>query len=155
MSEQTALESAKTLLQPWAKNIDNTQPARLNVIIDVADLTAVVQAIHTSLWGYLGGITGIDLGPETGMIEVLYHFFAGPNILTLRLNIPRDKARVPSICPIIPSATFYERELIEMMGVTVVDTPNSDRLFLPDSWPDGVYPLRKDFVGKQVTPERS
>ena len=34
---------------------------------------------------------------------------------------------------------------MEMFGVTVVDTPNPDRLFLPDEWPAGVYPLRKDF----------
>jgi NADH-quinone oxidoreductase subunit D len=31
-----------------------------------------------------------------------------------------------------------------MFGVDVVGTPNPDRLFLPDDWPDGVYPLRKD-----------
>ena len=52
---------------------------------------------------------------------------------------------VPSVCAIIPSASFFERELIEMFGITVDGTPNRDRLFLPDDWPQGVYPLRKDF----------
>jgi Ni,Fe-hydrogenase III component G len=32
-----------------------------------------------------------------------------------------------------------------MFGNTVAGTPNTARLFLPDEWPDGVYPLRKDF----------
>lgn len=150
MSAQKPLESATSLLQPWAKNIENITSHHLNVMLDVVDLTAAVDALHAARWGYLGGITGLDLGLEAGLIEVLYHFFAGSAMLTLRLRIPRDKASVPSICPIISSATFYERELMEMMGVSVVGTPNADRLFLPDSWPDGVYPLRKDFAGKEV-----
>jgi Ni,Fe-hydrogenase III component G len=33
-----------------------------------------------------------------------------------------------------------------MLGLTVTGTPDPSRLFLPDDWPDGVYPLRKDFV---------
>ena len=35
---------------------------------------------------------------------------------------------------------------MEMFGVVVDGTPNPSRLFLPDDWPDGVYPLRKDAV---------
>ena len=43
-------------------------------------------------------------------------------------------------------ATFFERELSEMFGITVVGTPNPDRLFLPDDWPTDAPPLRKDFI---------
>jgi Ni,Fe-hydrogenase III component G len=53
---------------------------------------------------------------------------------------------VPSICSVIPAASFFERELAEMLGVVIADAPDSNRLFLPDDWPDGVYPLRKDFA---------
>jgi Ni,Fe-hydrogenase III component G len=52
---------------------------------------------------------------------------------------------IPTVCNLIPSAIFFERELIEMFGITVEGTPNTDHLFLPDEWPEGVYPLRKDF----------
>ncbi|MCX7976926.1 MAG: NADH-quinone oxidoreductase subunit C, partial [Bellilinea sp.] len=53
---------------------------------------------------------------------------------------------LPSICPLIPSATLGERELMEMFGVKVEGTPDTSRLILADSWPEGVYPLRKSFV---------
>jgi Ni,Fe-hydrogenase III component G len=77
---------------------------------------------------------------------VLYHFCSGAAIVTLRTHIPREAACVSSICGLVPSAGFFERELSEMLGVTVVDAPAAGRLFLPDDWPEGVYPLRKDFV---------
>ncbi len=34
-----------------------------------------------------------------------------------------------------------------MFGITVEGTPVTDKLLLPDDWPDGVYPLRKSFTG--------
>ena len=58
---------------------------------------------------------------------------------------------VPTICDIIPSATLYERELMELFGVTVEGTPDPARLVLPDEWPEGVYPLRKSFTGTKTS----
>jgi ech hydrogenase subunit E len=40
---------------------------------------------------------------------------------------------------------------MEMFGVVVEGTPNTNRLFLPDDWPDGVYPLRKDAVLERLS----
>jgi len=33
-----------------------------------------------------------------------------------------------------------------MLGVTFRGAPDTARLFLPDDWPEGVYPLLKDAV---------
>lgn len=130
------------------RRIKLTGNGRLDVLdMDVtpADLLPVLSALLENDWGYLATITGIDLGVEAGEIEILYHFCNGLAVITLSVKVPRDNAIVPSICGIIPSASFYERELLEMLGVTITNTPNTDHLFLPDNWPDGVYPLRKDF----------
>ena len=151
MSTDAALQKAIELLQPWAKETSSPESQRRDAVIEAADLLAAVRTLQESHWGYLGGITGVDLGVEAGLIEVLYHFMSGPAAVTLRVRTPRTAAVVPSICAIIPSATFYERELMEMLGVKVTDTPNTDKLFLPDSWPEGQYPLRKDWTGKEVT----
>ena len=40
-----------------------------------------------------------------------------------------------------------------MFGITVMGTPNPDRLFLPDQWPTDAPPLRKDFVMPQYVRE--
>jgi Ni,Fe-hydrogenase III component G len=106
-------------------------------------------------WPYLSAITGLDEPPSTGegepeqegQIELLYHFCRGPYILTLRIRLPYSRPVVPSVCSLIPYATLYERELIEMFGVEIEGTPSKARLLLPDDWPEGVYPLRKSFKG--------
>jgi Ni,Fe-hydrogenase III component G len=145
MKTEETLQRAESLLAPWATNTDVPAVNRLDVSIDVADLIASVRALHQADWGYLAAITGLDLGPEAGEMEVLYHCCAGAAVVTLRVKVNREKAVVPTVCDVIPSAGFFERELSEMFGITVEGTPNPDRLFLPDEWPEGVYPLRKDF----------
>ena len=145
VNTETALQAAAKLLLQWSQETTTPEPNRLDVVIDATDLLAAVQAMHKANWGYLATITGIDLGIEAGQIELLYHFCSGAAVVTLRVRTPRDDAFVPSIYEIIPSVSFYERELIEMLGVTIVNTPSTQRLFLPDDWPAGVYPLRKDF----------
>lgn len=117
----------------------------LDINVTAEELLTVIQALLDNDWGYLATITGVDLGVEAGEIEVMYHFCHGAAVVTLSVKVPRDNAIVPSVCGLIPSASFYERELLEMFGVTITNTPNTDHLFLPDNWPENVYPLRKDF----------
>lgn len=146
MTETGTIQSASAILEPWTQESEVQAEDRLSVVIDAADLLAAVKALHGAAhWGYLATITGVDLGVEASQFEVLYHFVSGPNVATLRVRTPRDGAVVPTLYHLIPSVTFYERELMEMFGIVVDGTPNSDRLFLPDDWPQGVYPLRKDF----------
>ena len=145
MDLDSALQMASTLLALWAEEARTPESGRMDISIEASGLVPAVTMLYEARWGYLTAITGMDLGVEAGVIEVLYHFCAGAAVVTLRVRTPRAAPSVPSICRIIPSAGFFERELSEMLGVTVVGTPNLDRLFLPDDWPAGVYPLRKDF----------
>ncbi|MFZ0546911.1 MAG: NADH-quinone oxidoreductase subunit C [Candidatus Promineifilaceae bacterium] len=145
MDTEKNLQTAESILAPWTKQTNNPDANRLDVIVEAADLITAINALQQADWGYLAAITGLDLGPEAGKMEVLYHFCEGAAVVTLRVTLDRETAVVPTVCGLIPSAGFFERELSEMFGITVEGTPNSDRLFLPDEWPDGVYPLRKDF----------
>ncbi len=143
--EHTALQTAITLLTPYAKNLSTPIAHRIDVALELDNLLPAIQAMQDAQWGYLSAITGLD-HPQSNEIEVLYHLCSGATVVTLRTRTPRGEAHVPSVCGIIPSATFYERELSEMFGVTVEGTPVTDRLFLPDEWPMDVHPLRKDYV---------
>ena len=148
---ETKLHEAQVLVQPWAQEVTTPEPPRLDAVIEPGDLLAAVKALRDAGWGYLSAITGVDLGVEDGQLEVLYHFSEGAAILTLRVRVSREGSpSVPSIYGLIPSVSFYEREIQEMFGITVENTPNKDRLFLPEDWPDGVYPLRKDFSMDQL-----
>lgn len=150
MTTETFLQNAAALLESWAGNVEKPEPERLDVYIESSDLTAAVAALSKAGWGYLSVITGVDLGLEDGHIEVLYHFCEGAAITTLRVLTKRDSPSVPSLCEIIPSASFLEREIHEMLGIECVGTPDDSKLYLPDDWPDGVYPLRKDFDMQQI-----
>ncbi len=150
MSTETKLKAAADLLAPWTISSNAPETDRVDFYIRPEDLPAATQALVDHPWGYLSAITGLDNGPESGQIEALYHFCHGAAIASLRVDLPRQEPRVPTICGVIPSASLYEREMMEMMGVEVVDTPNTERLFLPDDWPVGVYPLRKDFEPNQA-----
>jgi Ni,Fe-hydrogenase III component G len=154
MNTQSLLEAAAKILLPWTVRSTNPEPERLDVYIDALNLKPAVKALTKAHWGYFSALTGLDQPPtgegETaveGHVEALYHFTSGAAIVTLRVSVPYSNARVDSICDILPSATLYERELIELLGVEVIDTPSTERLLLSDDWPEGVYPLRKSFTG--------
>ncbi len=155
MDTEATLNKAAELLKPWAVETRNPDPTRLDVILRLTDLTSAVQALAGAQWGYLTAITGLDhpapvaAGGEPaavagGSLEVIYHFACKAAVVSLRVDVPNADPTVPSICKWVPTATLFERELIEMFGVSMPDTPNSDRFLLPEDWPDGVYPLRKN-----------
>lgn len=150
MSTESLLEQAKTLLGDVATETAAPEPHRLDVVIDGANVLKAAGALRGANWGYLAAITGLDLGPEANRIETLYHLCEQAAVLTLRVRTPRDGGSVPSVTQFHPNALFYERELREMMGVEVTGLPDTSRFFLPDDWPDGVYPLRKDVDPSQA-----
>jgi Ni,Fe-hydrogenase III component G len=161
METSTVIETARLLVQEWAKEMTMPEPNRLDVVLKRADdLVPAVAGLRVKRLGYLAAITGLDLGPEVGGLEVLYHFCTGPVVITLRVRLLREEGRasVPTLSDIIPSAQSFEQELSEMLGVTVVGLLKPGYLYLPDDWPEGVYPLRKDFdrhiLSSQVSKER-
>ncbi len=139
------LERAETLLSPWLGAAERPAPNRLTLELGAADLLIAAGALRAAGWGYLAAITGLDPGPATGALQVLYHFAEGAIVVTLRVVVPREFPEVPSLRALIPLAGIYEQELSEMLGVAVIGAPDEGRLFLPDDWPDGVFPLRKEF----------
>ncbi len=90
-------------------------------------------------------ITGTDYGETFGL---LYHLFIPDKntIITLKTEIPREPAEIPTVTDIFPGANLYEREVYDMLGIKFINHPNLKRLLLPEDWPEGVHPLRKDFV---------
>ena len=89
-------------------------------------------------------ITGMDTGES---FVLMYHLLAKKYkvMFTVRFTISRDKPSVKTITDILPGANLYEREVYDMLGIKFEGHPNLKRLLLPEDWPDGVYPLRKDF----------
>jgi NADH:ubiquinone oxidoreductase subunit C len=160
MEYETFIKDAENILKKWGKDFQHPEPNRLDVYLERTDLLAATQAIADAQWGYLSALSGLDCPApkaaegqiaEEGHLEALYHFCRMAAVTTLRVKIPYNDAHIPSICSVIPSATLYEREMMELFGIIVDDTPVRDRLVLADEWPEGIYPLRKTFTGLDVS----
>jgi membrane-bound hydrogenase subunit beta len=95
-------------------------------------------------------ITGLDLG---GTLGAIYHL-ARENgvILNLSTAVPKDKPVLQSITSAFPAADCYERELVDLLGFQVQGLPEGWRYPLPDVWPAGQYPLRKDWSAETNKP---
>jgi Ni,Fe-hydrogenase III component G len=118
-------------------------PRRINVKVDRAQLLAVLAYLKDQLqFTHLATISGVDLGEH---FEVLYHLSNDTTSVHVRIMTPRAQPHIPSVCPLIPGAILYERELQDMFGMVVDNIPDPRRLLLCDEWPAGQYPLRKDW----------
>jgi len=111
---------------------------------------AVEHICHLQEYPHLAIISSSDLGSE---VELIYHFtiYYGYHLeelsLGLRVKLTKNDMKIPTITDLVPGAIFTERETQEMMGVEVVGIPDKRRLFLPEDFPEGVYPWRKDEKG--------
>ena len=123
------------------QTIVQKRPRRLYLSVPREQLHEAVSALASEGVQHLSTITGRDTGTN---LEILYHFFIDNSMLTLKTQLPRDDPTVDSIMDVFPSAVLYERELLDLLGITARGHPDLRRLVLPDDWPGG-YPLRKDW----------
>jgi NADH-quinone oxidoreductase subunit C len=63
--------------------------------------------------------------------------------IRLRVQVPEDDARLPSIFLLHPGTEAQERETYDMFGIVFTGHPDLSRILMPDDW-EG-HPLRKDF----------
>lgn len=144
MTGAESLSQAQMLLQAHISEWTQSEANRLDGKLPADALLAAVSLLKNAEWGYLAAITGLDYGLPANTMEVLYHFCTSATVVTLRVALPREKPIIASICSLIPYASPFERETGEMFGIEFNNTPDTSRLFLPDDWIEGVYPLRKD-----------
>lgn len=158
INTKTAIQKAESLLNEWTISSTYPESFRFDPVITHQNFYKAVNTLVENNWGYLSAITGIDRPAPAvkeneknteaeDQIEVLYHFSEGEAVVTIHIYLPYTHLELESICDLIPSASMYERELMEMLGINMIGTPDRRKLVLPDEWPDGVYPLRKSFTG--------
>lgn len=95
-------------------------------------------------------ITGLDEGES---LSILYHLARNSGIvLTLKVSVPKANPVWKTVMDVFPGSTFYEREMVDLLGLQVQGLPPGNRYPLTDDWPVGEHPLRKDWqpAGKKV-----
>lgn len=117
------------------------------IAITPGKLPEVAQQLHQNepYFDQLSCVTGIDNGPDAKTMEVIYHLYSIPfnRSLALKVILPRDNPRVPTLSSIWKSANWLERETYDMYGIIFEDHPDLRRILMPADW-EG-FPLRKDY----------
>ena len=129
------------LIKRYADDVKIVGARQVFAATDKERYLEALTALRDNDLKHLTTITGVDRGD---VIEIIYHIHCGESLLNLKLALPKTDLEIETVTDIFPGAILYERDLMEMLGVRVKGHPDPRRLFLPDDWPKGVYPLRKE-----------
>ena len=120
---------------------------QLFIKINLEDLYSTILYLKTNIkckFKQLIDITAVDYPDRDKRFDIVYLLLSLENNLRIVINIDVDeKAAVPSLTKIFPSANWMEREVFDMYGISFKDHPNLKRI-LTDYGFEG-HPLRKDF----------
>ena len=158
-NEENVQKELSTRFDFLSDKIKLQRPRRIFVEVPAEKFIEVFEfAIKDMNISTLCAITGYDDGLK---LNFIYHLASDKGIvLNLRINTPREKPFIKTVTKYFPSADLYERELMDLLGAQVEGLPAGRRYPLPEDWPQGEYPLRKDWkndkeVKEVVTDEQS
>ncbi len=142
VKETVAEQSGAALLSATQPHADT-----LRFAIEKTAMRAVVVALVDKLQARFMISVGTDKRPLTGDFAISHLFSLDPEHLYVLLESPVSEKdpRIESITEVIPGANWAEREFRDAIGVHPDGHPDPRRLLLADDWPEGVFPLRKDF----------
>ena len=133
--------------------VEQCEPRRGSARIDPARTVEVAEKMLAVPNARLATATGIEVRDG---IDVLYHWAIEPPadpgprggkgvVVTLKVLAVRPELTLESTANVVPAANWIEREMHDLLGLNFRNHPDMRRLILDDSWPEGVYPLRKEF----------
>ncbi|HEB30889.1 MAG TPA: NADH-quinone oxidoreductase subunit C [Spirochaetes bacterium] len=149
MTRKKLLKNIKERFKDDIIDFYDKSPKRVYIEIKPESLVKAATYIFKDLEARFNTASGVDTQAN---IEILYHFsieYQDPDflnmIISLRVKLDRNKPTTASLAPVFNGANWIERELHDILGINFEGHPDLKKLLLPDEWPDGVYPLRKDY----------
>ena len=96
-------------------------------------------------YNFLSDLTGNDWPDRDPRFEVIYSLYSLHHFTRLRLKvrIPEDDCRCPTVTGVWGTANWHERETFDMFGVVFEGHPDLRRILMPDEWVG--HPLRQDY----------
>lgn len=119
------------------------------VQVDRAVLLPIAAALFAYGFNYLQCQGGYDLGPGQDLVS-FYHLTkvsddaSQPQEVRVKVFLPRQDPKVPSVFWIWKGADWQERETYDMYGIQFEGHPNLKRILMPEDWVG--WPLRKDYI---------
>jgi NAD(P)H-quinone oxidoreductase subunit J len=117
--------------------------------VDRDFLIPMSTALYAYGFNYMQCQCAYDQGPGQDLVSV-YHLVkltdnaSKPEEVRVKVFVPRDDPRVPSVYWIWKAADFQERESYDMYGIVYEGHPNLKRILMNEDWVG--WPLRKDYI---------
>ena len=92
--------------------------------------------------------TAVDW-PKEEKIQLVYHLYsyASRHQIVLKVDLPRDNAKIVTVENIWKIANWFEREIFDLFGVIFEGHSDLRRILLPEDWVG--HPLRKDYIEQE------
>lgn len=120
------------------------KPNRIRVTTTPAKVReAITRAAKDLSCDHVVQISAVDNGKT---FELIYNL-TGPHrsVVSIAIELPRDKPEAPTTSDILPPAGLYERQIHDLLGIVFVGHPNLKRIILNEDWPENEFPMRKDW----------
>lgn len=142
--EEDVLRILSARLGDSVSDLRVDHPRRLGARVDPERAKEVLRTLREEFgYDHLSAISGVDTGSALGLV---YHLSVpGGIVLSMETAVPREDPRLPSVTDLFPAANLYEREVHDLFGITFDGHPDPRPLLLYEGWPEGAYPLRKDW----------
>jgi NAD(P)H-quinone oxidoreductase subunit J len=117
--------------------------------VDRDFLIPMSTALYAYGFNYMQCQCAYDQGPGEDLVSV-YHLAkltdnaSKPEEVRVKVFVPREDPRVPSVYWIWKAADFQERESYDMYGIVYEGHPNLKRILMNEDWVG--WPLRKDYI---------
>ncbi|MBA3649301.1 MAG: NADH-quinone oxidoreductase subunit C [Chitinophagales bacterium] len=133
--------------EPWQLLTIRTDPLHITPIIEF--LSKDEELAFT----FLTDLCGIHWPYRNEKFEVVYHLHSFINNIRLRIKvaIPGDQPRIPTMTNLFLAANWMERETFDFYGIIFVGHPNLVRILNVDEMT--IFPLRKEYPLEDNTRE--
>lgn len=126
------------------------------VITVTADSAPVViEYLYYQRGGWMPVMVGND-ERQISNVYALYYVLSMEEedkcMLTVRVEVDPVSCEFYAVSPRVPAAVWSEREVQDMFGLKAVGIIDNRNLVLPDDWPQGLHPLRKDAMDYRYRP---
>jgi len=144
MNREATIDLIQSTLGERLLKVRRPKENRLYLEVEASAIPESARLLSDQLQARFQTASGVDAPRE---MEILYHwvFDATELVVTVITKVDRQQPELPSIAKICPAAEWIEREMWELLGVSFRGHPDQRHLLLDDDWPEGKYPLRRDY----------
>ncbi len=152
--ESAIVEAGKTSQWLTQNGFDHEALAADNLGVEILKvdrdfLIPMSTALYAYGFNYMQCQCAYDQGAGQDLVSV-YHLAkltdnaSHPEEVRVKVFIPREDPRVPSVYWIWKAVDFQERESYDMYGIVYEGHPNLKRILMNEDWVG--WPLRKDYI---------